>query len=123
MSETPDKNAPARATALVLSIKDLGILHAAYMPFTKGGGIFVPTTKPYRLGDEVYLLIGLMNDPNRIPVVGTVAWVTPPGAQMNKLQGVGVQFKAGDEGGRQVRSRIEALLAGYGHTAKPTHTL
>ncbi|MCA3132016.1 MAG: PilZ domain-containing protein [Betaproteobacteria bacterium] len=123
MSEFSDKAAPARATALVLSIKDLGILHAAYMPFAKNGGIFVPTTKPYRLGDDVYLLISLMNDPNRVPVVGTVAWVTPPGAQMNKLQGMGVQFKAGDEGGRQIRARIETLLGGHGNSARPTHTL
>lgn len=123
MSDATDKAPPARATALSLSIKDLGILHAAYMPFVKGGGIFIPTAKLYRLGDDIYLLIGLMNDPNRIPVVGTVAWVTPPGAQMNKLQGVGVQFKPGDEGGQQVRARIEALLAGHGGSARPTHTL
>lgn len=119
---TPEKIDPSRTTALSLNIKDLSILYAAYMPYVKGGGIFIPTNKPYKLADEIFMLISLMNDPNKIPVAGTVVWVTPAGAQGNKVQGVGVQFKD-DEGGQQARSRIEALLAGHAKVSRPTHTM
>ncbi|MEJ2425003.1 MAG: pilus assembly protein PilZ [Candidatus Thiodiazotropha sp.] len=38
---------------LSLTIKDKNALYAAYMQFVKFGGLFIPTTKQYRLGDEV----------------------------------------------------------------------
>ncbi|MFN2350226.1 MAG: pilus assembly protein PilZ, partial [Thioalkalivibrio sp.] len=37
---------------LSLAIKDKNSLYAAYMPFVKNGGLFIPTQKPYKLGDE-----------------------------------------------------------------------
>ena len=93
MSEAPKKDAAiARPGVLSLSIKEKSALFAAYMPFLKGGGIFIPTTKTYRLGDEVFMLLSLMDDPNKLPVAGKVIWITPPGSQGNKTQGVGVQF-------------------------------
>lgn len=122
MSAALEKADPARTTALSLNIKELAILHAAYMGFAKGGGMFIPTTKPYKVGDEIFMLISLMSDPNKIPVAGTVVWVTPAGAQGNKVQGVGVQFKD-DEGGQQARVRIEALLAAHSKSTRPTHTM
>jgi type IV pilus assembly protein PilZ len=84
--------------------------------------MFIPTNKPYRLGDEIFMLISLMSDPNKIPVAGTVIWITPAGAQGNKVQGVGVKFKD-DEGGQQARTRIEALLASQAKSTRPTHTM
>jgi len=41
---------------LSLTIKDKSVLYAAYMPFIKNGGLFIPTNKSYRLGDEVFML-------------------------------------------------------------------
>ena len=43
----------ARNGILSLSIKDKAVLYAAYMPFVKNGGLFIPTKKDYALGDEV----------------------------------------------------------------------
>ena len=112
MSEAPKKDAPvARPGVLSLSIKEKSALFAAYMPFLKGGGIFIPTTKAYRLGDEVFMLLSLMDDPNKLPVAGKVIWITPPGSQGNKTQGVGVQFSA-NESGAAARNKIEGLLGG-----------
>src|SRR5438477_10580101 len=79
----------SRPGVLSLNIREKAILYAAYMPFLKGGGIFIPTTKPYRLGDEIFMLIGLMGDPNKIPVAGKVVWITPAGSQGNKAHGTG----------------------------------
>jgi type IV pilus assembly protein PilZ len=79
-----------RPTVLSLAIKEKAALYAAYMPFLKNGGMFVPTQKPYKLGDEIYLILALMDDPNKYPIAGKVAWITPPGAHHNKAQGIGV---------------------------------
>lgn len=123
MSEAPKKDAAvARPGVLSLSIKEKSALFAAYMPFLKGGGIFIPTTKAYRLGDEVFMLLSLMDDPNKLPVAGKVIWITPPGSQGNKTQGVGVQFSA-NESGAAARNKIEGLLGGSMKSTRPTHTM
>jgi type IV pilus assembly protein PilZ len=113
---------PARPGAISLNIKEKSILYAAYMPFVKGGGIFIPTARSYKLGDEIFMLISLMDDPHKLPVAGRVVWMTPPGCHGNRVQGVGVQFKD-DESGTLARSRIEALLGGQLQLNRPTHTL
>ena len=105
-----------------LAIKEKAALYAAYMPFIKNGGIFVPTTRDYKLGDEIFMLLQLMDDPTRHPVAGTVAWITPHGAQGGKTQGIGVHFSA-DESSKVLRSRIEQVLAGHLGSNRPTHTL
>jgi len=42
------------------------------MPFIKNGGLFIPTTKRYRIGDELFLLLRLMDESEPIPIVGKV---------------------------------------------------
>ena len=122
MSSPDSPGQPARPGAISLNIKEKSILYAAYMPFVKGGGIFIPTARPYRLGDEIFMLISLMEDPNKLPVAGKVIWVTPAGCHGNRVQGVGVQFKE-DDSGTLVKNRIETLLSGQLELNRPTHTL
>lgn len=114
--------APSRPGVLSLSIKEKPALYAAYMPFVKGGGLFVPTNKHYQLRDEVLMLLTLMDDPNKIPVQGRVIWVTPEGAQGNKMPGIGVQF-SDNESGVAARNKIEGLLGGTLKSTRPTHTM
>jgi type IV pilus assembly protein PilZ len=116
------QHTPSRPGAISLNIKEKSILYAAYMPYLKGGGIFIPTARPYRLGDEIFMLITLMDDHTKMPVAGRVVWITPPGCHGNRVQGVGVQFKD-DESGLQAKSRIEKLLAGQLQLNRPTHAL
>ena len=40
----------ARNSILNLTIKDKAVLYAAYMPFVKHGGLFIPTNKSHKLG-------------------------------------------------------------------------
>lgn len=111
-----------RPGAISLNIKDKSILYAAYMGYVRGGGIFIPTARPYKLGDEIFMLISLTDDPAKLPVAGRVVWVTPSGCHGNRVQGIGVQFKE-DESGVQARRRIEGLLGGQLQSGRPTHTL
>lgn len=122
MTEPPIKpQAGARPSVLSLNINSRSALFAAYMPYLKRGGIFVPTAKTYTLGDEVFMLLSLMDEPGKLPIAGTVVWVTPAGAQGNKTQGIGVQFSE-DESGQAARRKIEAILAGY-PAGRQTHTI
>ena len=105
---------------LSLTIKDKSVLYAAYMPFVKHGGLFIPTNKNYRLGDEGFMLLNLMDEPEKIPVAGKVIWVTPKGAQGNRAAGIGVQFSDQDN---TARSKIETYLAGALQSDRPTHTM
>lgn len=114
--------AVARPSVLSLPIKEKAALYAAYMPFLANGGIFVPTNKPYKVGDEIYLILTLVDDPTKYPIAGKVAWVTPAGANNNKAQGIGVHFSA-DESGQRVKARIEELLGAALRSARATHTL
>lgn len=114
--------AGARQGILSLAIKDKSSLYNAFMPFVRGGGIFVPTPKRYAIGDEVFLLLTLMEEKDRLPVAGKVVWVTPPGAQGNRAAGIGVQFADTAEA-EQVKGKIETFLAGTLEADKPTHTM
>lgn len=100
-------NTPRSGSILNVGIKDKGSLYNAYMPFVKNGGLFIPTLKEYRIGDEIFLVLTLLEDPEQIPVAGKVAWITPHGAQGNRKQGIGVQFT--DNG--VARAKIENHLA------------
>jgi len=111
----------ARPGMLSLSIKDKKSLYAAFMPFVKNGGLFIPTNKAYSLGDEVFMLLTLMDDGERLPVAGKIIWMTPKGAQGNRAHGVGVQFLAQDNG--TTRGKIETHLAGALKSDRITHTM
>ena len=110
----------ARNGILSLTIKDKAVLYAAYMPFVKNGGMFIPTGKSYKLGDEVFMLLSLMDEAEKIPVAGKVIWITPRGAQGNRAAGIGVQFTDQDY---TAVTKIETYLAGSIDSDKPTHTM
>lgn len=111
----------ARQSILSLAIKDKSALYAAYMPFVMNGGLFIPTNKQYKIGDEVFMLLSLLDESNKLPVAGKVVWITPAASQGNRAAGVGIQFSDQDHG--QARSKIETYLAGILHSERPTHTM
>jgi type IV pilus assembly protein PilZ len=121
---TPTSDSPASAPkpgVLSLAIKEKAALYAAYMPFVKGGGLFIPTNKSFKVGDEVFMLLSLLDDPVKLKVVGHVIWLTPV-TQGSRPQGIGVQFSDKD-GGVEARNKIEGLLGGALKSARPTHTM
>jgi type IV pilus assembly protein PilZ len=113
---------PARPSVIQLSIKEKAALYAAYIPLFADGGLFVPSNREHRLGDDLYVLVSLPDDPQRYPVAGKVAWITPPRATGNRTQGVGVRFPA-DEKTHQLKLRIEQILGAHLASERPTQTL
>ena len=121
MADDHSENSDMRPTVLSLTIKDKSALYAAYMPFLTTGGLFVPTKKTYKMGEEVFMLLTLLEEQEKLPVAGKVVWVTPTGAQGNRAAGVGVQFNEKESG--QARTQIEAILGGVLKSERATHTM
>jgi len=114
--------APLRPSVIQLVFREKGALYAAFLPILINGGLFVPTTREYKLGDDIYLLLSLPDDPQRYPVAGKVAWITPPNASGGRTQGVGVAFPS-DEKTRLLKLKIEEMLGTQLQSAKPTQTI
>lgn len=125
-SRTPAAAAPApaapRPSVIQLAFREKPVLYAAYISAFADGGLFVPTQREYKLGEDVYLLLSLPDDPQRYPVAGKVAWVTPPNASGGRTQGVGVRFPSDDKS-RVLKIKIEEMLGTSIASAKPTQTL
>lgn len=114
--------AGARPSVIQLVFREKGALYAAYIPSFTDGGLFAPTTRDYKLGEDIYLLLSLPDESQRYPVAGKIAWITPANASGGRTQGVGVRFPA-DEKTRLLRIKIEQLLGTSLSGSKPTQTL
>ena len=125
MSTKPISSSTAtasRPSIVQLGIKEKAELYAAYIPLFKEGGIFIASTRDYKLGDDVYLLLTLPEETQRHPVTGKVAWITPAHAAGNQTQGIGVQFPS-DEKSRMLKARIEEALGASLASNRPTNTI
>jgi type IV pilus assembly protein PilZ len=110
-----------RQGILTVSIKDKSALYAAYMPFIINGGLFIPTNRDYEMSQEVFLLLNLMEETERLPIAGKVIWKTPPRSGSYKSSGIGVQFS--DQDGGKARNKIETYLAGALESDRSTYTM
>ena len=109
-----------KSSVLSLDLSDKANLLAAYMPYIKNGGLFVRTDKVYQLGDEVFLLLKLMDVEEKLTTPGKVVWISPKGAQDGLTSGVGVQFSDPEN---TIHSKIETLLAGHLQLERRTDTM
>jgi len=100
----------ARPGVFTLTIRSKAALYAAWIPLLKGGGIFLPSNRSHALGEEVLILLSLLDDPNKIPLQGNVAWINPAHSAGNRPQGIGVQL-------------VDSVLAGALQSSRPTHTI
>ncbi len=110
-----------RSSVISIAIKDKQALYMSYMPYVKNGGLFVPTKKEYNLGDEMFLLVKIMEEPDPVQISGKVVWISPPGALGNRPRGVGVQF-TGDTA-KNAANLIESKLGASISLTRATHTM
>ena len=118
---TPPPPAP-RPSVIQLAIKEKAALYAAYIPLFVDGGMFIPTARDYKLGDDVYVLLSLPDDLQRYPIAGKVAWVTPARAATNRTQGVGIRFPDDDKS-KVLKAKIEEILGTHLGSERPTQTI
>ena len=111
-----------RPGVFTLVIRSKAALYAAWIPLLRGGGIFLPSNRSHALGDEVLVLLSLLDDPGKIPLQGHVAWINPAHSAGNRPQGIGVQLSDSDVA-RELKKKVEGLLAGALQSSRPTHTI
>lgn len=112
----------ARPSVIQLNIKGVTALYLSYIPFFKNGGLFIPTTKDYKLGSNVYVLVTLPNISQRFAVTGKVGWITPAHSSGQRPQGIGVHFPENEQC-KQLRTQIEVMLANYIPNDRIAHTV
>lgn len=117
-----NQSATPRPSVIQLAIKEKAALYAAFIPLFTEGGVFIPTSREYKLGDDVYVLLSLPDEPQRYPIAGKVAWVTPANAAGNRTQGVGIQFPK-DQKSRLLKLKIEELLGAHLASDRVTQTI
>lgn len=110
-----------RPVVLSLTLADRKTLYISYMPFINGGGLFVPTDKSHEIGEEVFLILTLPKETERMQISGKIVWITPKGAQGNRKPGVGIQLTGKDAS--VARTKIEAILGRALKSKRPTYTM
>lgn len=118
--EATSESTNSKHGILALSIRELAVLYSSYMPLLEHGGLFIPTPKAYAMGEQVFMLLSLMEEAQPMPLTGTVVWITPAAAEGNRAQGIGVHFNARDN---PAKPKIEQYLAGISANGRVTHTL
>ncbi|MGK0273612.1 MAG: type IV pilus assembly protein PilZ, partial [Cocleimonas sp.] len=80
-------------TILKLPLNDVSALHSSYMPFVRGGAIFVPSkmTDKYKFGDEIIVSMHLKSTDKKLAIPGKVMWIAPESCERG-TQGLGIQF-------------------------------
>lgn len=124
-ASTPSDVEPARQVkrkVLAITIKDKPVLYAAYMSFLRHGGLFIPTKKYFAMGEEISLIVTLIDADLKYNVIGKVVWITPQDSQSNKAGGIGLEFADNHEG-ESIRKKIEEILGIMLQSKDATHTM
>lgn len=121
-SESVLSGGSARPTVLQLRMDTPLDLYQAYISVFTEGGLFVQTSQDYQMGEELYGLLTLPQDPKRYPLIGYVAWITPANSPTGRPQGVGVRFSA-DARGAILKNTIETALGSLLGSERTNYTV
>ena len=122
MSTTATTASIKRPSVISLNLKGKSALYAAWMPLLKGGGLFMPSAKAHQLGEDVLVVLQFLDEPLKLPISGKVAWINPAHAAGNRPQGVGIQLPD-NEVGKELKKKIEGILAPVAKSDRVTHTV
>jgi type IV pilus assembly protein PilZ len=86
------------------------------------GGIFIPTTRDYKLGDDVYVLLSLPDDPS-----ATRSRARWPGSRQRAARPTVHRAWASvfpsDEKSKLLKIKIEEILGAHLGSDRPTQTI
>lgn len=113
---------PTRGGGIIsCNIANVGMLRSSYMPFVQNGGIFVPSNRTHKLGEDVFVAFTLPGMSERFPLNGKIIWINHK-AGGGRPQGFGMQIGS-DANGTRIRNEIERLLVGQLDSAQATYTM
>ena len=67
---------PRMGGIIQANIPDVETLYLSYMPYVVGGGLFVPSKQPVKMGEEIFVLATLPEQSQKIPLTGKVIWIS-----------------------------------------------
>jgi type IV pilus assembly protein PilZ len=105
---------------LTAEIEDIKELFRCYMPFVKGGALFVKTNLPLKLGESVSVVLTLPDALEPEMFDTEVVWITPQGAQNVNPPGVGVLLNNTEN---RLQVKIEKALGTQAASPEPTYTM
>lgn len=111
----------SKENTLFHTITDKNDLYDAYMPFVINGGLFISTNLPYEMGQDVSLVLTLMDEIEPFAISGKVIWTTPPRSDSYRPSGIGIQFNKTEN--IIVRNKIETYLVGTSTSDRSTFTM
>ncbi|QSX32173.1 PilZ domain-containing protein [Shewanella avicenniae] len=77
---------------LIANFDTLHQLYRAYMPFITPAGLFVATTEPHFLGQDIKVGYRLPGSTGMHEFQGVVVWINPMGASGGRPAGIGVKI-------------------------------
>jgi len=93
-------------------------LNLSYMPFIVEGGLFIPTTDTFRLGEHIIVDLKMPGQTEVQQVEGKVIWITPKNALYEVYQGIGIQL-IGDNAKamhEQIKTNLDNTIEVGGYT-------
>lgn len=113
---------PVRGGGIITcAIEDIETLYKSYLPFVVNGGIFVPSNRPHKIGEDVFVAFTLPESNERFPLNGKVMWINHKTIG-SRPAGFAVQFGS-DPNSTRIKNEVERLLAGKMDSPQATYTM
>ena len=111
-----------RRKKMNITIRDRTLLYNSWMSFSKTGGLFVPSEEPFKIGDEVMIVLNVMEHDRGFILLCKVGWISASAGNAAHPKGVGLVFP-GDDNGRAAKAVCEMNLAGLLDNPRMTYTM
>ncbi len=105
---------------LIAEFEDTKELFRCYMPFISGGGLFIQSNLPLKLGESVSVVLTLPDALEPEMFDTEVIWITPQGAQNVNPAGVGVLLNNTEN---RLQVKIEKIVGTMLTSPEPTYTM
>lgn len=97
-----------KAKALSVNLRTSESVGQCYMRRVKGGGMVIDNDSEFDIGDEVLVMLSMVNCDARLPVSCKVVWISKNGD--NNSQKVGLQFVNDRMGANQRMAEIVSSM-------------
>lgn len=120
---SPDGINPTTIKPQTITIDDPKELYRCFMPFIKGGGLFIPfnqdvTPEKISPGQKIFVIFTFLKNNKKTPIPGIVIWIQPTG----KLMGYGIQFPD-NPAMKSLVDNIKEVTNEFALKREPTYTM